>query len=226
LQITSMNNADTETKHTDLFAHLAQKHGVGVDSVRQLFSALQAGGGDRAQFSIPELGGMGQWSSGGILLIGEMFNDGLKAKVADLCSELSVIAREHVNDKQNSSKGQHQGDEHAGSNESWYPSDLGTPSSSGAQNSMRYAFFPSTRRLAINDGKQTTLYDTAEHLISGVSQQQGGGQDLACSSQNGPIELSKLQKLSTKIIGTSIDCYIPRRIKLHRSTLVAKWKTK
>lgn len=191
-----MNKADTESKHIDLFAHLAQKHGVGVDSVRQLFSALQAGGGDRAQFSILELGGMGQWSSDGMLMIGDMFNDGLKAKVADLCSELSEIAREHANDKQIAPESQHQADGHAASNDSWYPSDLGTPSSSVAQNTMRYAFFPSTRRLAINDGKQTTLYDTADHLISGVSQQQGRGQDMAFSSQNGPIELSKLQKLS------------------------------
>jgi hypothetical protein len=115
-----MNNADPESKHTDLFAYLAQKHRVGVSSVRQLFSALQAGGGDRTQFSIPELGGMGQWSSSGMLMIGDMFNDGLKAKVADLCSELSKIAREHANDKQNSPERQHQGDRHAASNDNWY----------------------------------------------------------------------------------------------------------
>jgi len=191
-----MQNADKETKQTDMFADLARKYGVRVDSVRQLFSALQAGGGDRAQFSIPELAGMCQWSSGGMLMIGDMFNDGLKAKVADLCSELSEIAREHANDKRTSPERRQQGDGHAASNDIWYPADLGVPSSSGAQNSMRYAFFPSTRRLAINDGNQTTVYDTADHQISGVSQQQGGGQDLAFSSQNGPIELSKLQKLS------------------------------
>ena len=133
MPITPMNNADTESKHKDLFVHLAQKHGVGVNSVRQLFSALEAGGGDRAQFSIPELGGMGQWSSGGMLMIGDMFNDGLKAKVADLCLELSEIAKEQANDKQTPPERQHQGDGHAASNDFWYPTDLGVPSSFSRQ---------------------------------------------------------------------------------------------
>lgn len=177
------------------FANLARKHGVRVDTIRQLFNALQAGGGDRAQFTIPELGGMGQWSSGGMLMIGDMFNDGLKAKVSDLCSELSEIAKDHASDKQTSPERQGQAYEHAASNDIWFLSELGVPSSSGEQNSMRYAFFPSTRRLAINDGKQTTVYDTADHHIFGVSQQQGSSQDLAFSSQHGSVELSTLQKL-------------------------------
>ena len=31
--------------------------------------------------------------------------------------------------------------------EKWWPADLGDPSTSGAQNDMRYAFFPDERRL-------------------------------------------------------------------------------
>jgi hypothetical protein len=32
----------------------------------------------------------------------------------------------------------------------WWPADLGIPSSLGAQNEVRYAYFPVTRRLAID----------------------------------------------------------------------------
>jgi hypothetical protein len=54
-----------------------------------------------------------------------------------------------------------------------WPDDLGTPSASGAQNDMRYAYFPSKRRLAMKVGGSLTLFDTLDYEISGVSQQQG-----------------------------------------------------
>jgi hypothetical protein len=44
-----------------------------------------------AQFSHPDLGGRGQWSAGGMTMIGDMFNDALKTKVKQLCSELASI---------------------------------------------------------------------------------------------------------------------------------------
>ena len=40
---------------------------------------------------------------------------------------------------------------------SWWPVDLGTPSSVGAQNELRYAVFP--RRLVIKDGEHIEIYD-------------------------------------------------------------------
>ncbi len=43
----------------------------------------------------------------------------------------------------------------------WWPNDLGEPSTSGAQNGGRYAFFPDARRLLIEDDGKLTTYDTA-----------------------------------------------------------------
>ena len=57
-----------------------------------LWDALVRGGG-QAQFNHPELGGMGQWS-GGMLQIGDMFNVGLKARVAAACADLAAQAGE------------------------------------------------------------------------------------------------------------------------------------
>jgi hypothetical protein len=76
----------------------------------------------------------------------------------------------------------------------WWPDDLGSPSSSGAQNDVRYAFFPDKQRLAIQRDGKTELYDSGDHRISGVAQQQGTGQSLTFSSQNGNVKLEELTK--------------------------------
>ena len=70
---------------------VAQRHGVSGDAVLSLLDSLIAGGGSMAQFSHPELGGMGQWSRGGMTMVGDMFNNALKARVDALCAELSDL---------------------------------------------------------------------------------------------------------------------------------------
>ena len=57
----------------------------------------------------------------------------------------------------------------------------------------RYAYFPAARRLAIRRGGSVTLYDTADHAISGVQQQQGGRGSLEFSSQLGSFHRGELQ---------------------------------
>lgn len=71
---------------------IAARHGVGPDAVRHLLDALARGHGRMAQFNHPDLGGMGQWSAGGMTMIGDMFNSGLKARVVALCDELAPLA--------------------------------------------------------------------------------------------------------------------------------------
>lgn len=79
--------------------------------------------------------------------------------------------------------------------ESWWPSDLGKPSTSGSQNGMRYAFFPDKHRLLIEtDGKLST-YDSGDHRINGVSQQSNHGKSLTFSSQNGTVDLGELKAI-------------------------------
>jgi hypothetical protein len=60
---------------------LARRHGVASDAVAALLCALALGNGAQAQFNHPDLGGMGQWSQGGMITIGDMFNQGLKHRV-------------------------------------------------------------------------------------------------------------------------------------------------
>lgn len=72
---------------------LSRRHDFSPDAIAHMLSAVAAGRSTQAQFNHPEFGGMGQWSSGGMLMIGDMFNDQLKARVSSLCNELSELVQ-------------------------------------------------------------------------------------------------------------------------------------
>ncbi len=169
---------------------LAQRYGVSVDAVTTLLSAVSAGGGGMAQFYHPELGGGGQWMRGGMTMVGDMFNSRLQSTVSGLCAELSaLLGQQQVFAAAPPSEAMG----FMSSANSWWPSELGQPSSSGGQNDSRYANFPSARRLAVSRGGQVDIYDTLDHQIGGVQQQQGGPQgSLSFSSQFGTFTVDSL----------------------------------
>lgn len=51
---------------------------------------VATGARPQAQFGHPDLGGLGQWSAGGMVMVGRMFDDALKARVGALCAELAA----------------------------------------------------------------------------------------------------------------------------------------
>ncbi|CAN7476459.1 SHOCT domain-containing protein [Rhizobium sp. LjRoot254] len=183
-------------------SEIATRHGVSTDAAQHLLLAVVAGHMSQAQFNHPELGGMGQWSQGGMIMVGDMFNNGLKAKVDALCTELAALARgtdlfRPLPPPQFQSQVQ-------GSAASlfvprsfgnWWPEGLGHAASTGSQNNLRYAFFPETRRLAIDLGGKVKIYDTHDHRIGGFSQQQSGDQSLSFTSQHGLIDLASLEEV-------------------------------
>jgi hypothetical protein len=161
---------------------LAQRYGVSNQAVMTLLQAVQAGNGTMAQFNIPELGGMGQWSQGGMTMVGDMFNNALKAKVDGLCTELAGLSRREAVAPAKSDSAR-----------DWWGGGLGTASTTGSQNDMRYAYFPAARRLAVGIGDKVTIYDTGDHEISGASQQQGGNTSLTFVSQLGLVRVADLR---------------------------------
>ena len=196
----------------------ARRHGLSEGAIDVLWDALVRGCG-QAQFSHPELGGMGQWS-GGMLQIGDMFNVGLKAKVAAACADLAAQTRENreatLSDLSQTpgqgradfeppfGAGSHRtsvprtgfaasvdGLEHnrASDRLEWWPASYGAPASSGCQNAMRYACFPDRHRLVVDRDGHVTIYDTSHHRLSGVSQAQSRHQSLAFTSQYGSVGL-------------------------------------
>ncbi|MYR07368.1 SHOCT domain-containing protein [Gordonia sp. SID5947] len=171
---------------------IAHRHGLSREAVLAMLLAVSNGGGTMAQFSIPELGGPGQWIHGGMTMVGNMSDHTAKARVDALCGELarlpSTITVFEVASHGDATFGD------------WWPDDLGVPSRSGGQNDTRYAIFPQVRRLAIQINGVTRVYDTGEHHIGGVQQQQGGNTygSVTFTSQLGTFDVEKLQELRSR----------------------------
>ena len=182
-------------------AEVAKRHGVSPDAVIELLGALAEGKGRQAQFNHPDLGGMGQWSQGGMIMVGDMFNQGLKHRVDALCNELAGLLNSQPSlsavARQSQSQGQSGGGVSlfvagSGSAGQWWPAELGSPASIGSQSDLRYAFFPDARYLVIQQDGRVRVYDTGEHKLSGFSQQQGGDQLLTFMSQFGLVRVADL----------------------------------
>jgi hypothetical protein len=190
-----------DIQEQSIIESLSQRHGFSPGVVEHLAMALIAGHASQAQFNHVELGGMGQWSSGGMIMIGDMFNNGLKHRVDVLCSEIAAYIRSGELsgpkvDRPYQSQSQGDGNSffyQSSSHSNSWPQHLGQPSSTGAQNNLRYAFFPASRRLAIDVNGQITVYDTKDHNIGGFSQQQSGDQSLTFTSQHGLVRVSELE---------------------------------
>jgi hypothetical protein len=176
-----------------LIDRISIRHSVSPDAVRTILRALGSSGGSMAQFSHPDFGGMSQWSPG-MTMVGDMFNNSLKSKLDAVCTELAAYVAETP---PASRGGSHHGSavsyRAAKQAPSWWPAHLGTPSSVGAQNDLRYAIFP--RRLVINDGGHVEIYDTGNHQIFGVAQAQSADQTLTFTSQDGLVRVMDLPKV-------------------------------
>jgi len=174
---------------------IAWRYSVSEDAVHALLDAVVRGGGTMAQFYHNELGGGGQWMSGGMTMVGDMFNSRLQSTVSGICSELSnLYGSTQLFEPPQRPAGNAGGQGYAPFS-SWYPAELGAPSSSGSQNDLRYAVFPGTRRLAVERAGQLAIYDTLDHMISGVQQQQSGyATDPTFSSQRGTFTVSSLPR--------------------------------
>lgn len=187
-------NASVTPEATKAVGEIAARHGLSRDTVLSMLFALRAGNGTMAQFNIPELGGSGQWMRGGMTMVGDMFDNALKARVDALCNELVQLLATTTVFPASTTQSQI-----GFSANNWWPADLGVPSAVGAQNDVRYAFFPSSRRLVIEIGGTTRVFDTGEHQIGGVQQQQGGGiSSVGFTSQLGTFGVLGLRELGVQ----------------------------
>ncbi len=205
--------------------NIAQRYNFSPDAVFSMLQSVINGNGSMAQFNHPEFGGSGQWMKGGMIMLGDMFNNSLKNSVGGLCQELSnLIANQPGLIQSGSFQSQHQGTQQqsnygggnqqqqnssgptgpvslfvpppAGSSGNWWPAGLQFPTSTGSQNNVRYAYFASIRRLAIEANGHVTLYDTLDHQIGGFSQQQSVGGSITFTSQYGLVDVNTLPIIS------------------------------
>ncbi len=204
---------------------IAKRYGYSSDAVLSMLQSVINGNGSMAQFNHPEFAGSGQWMSGGMTMVSDMFNNHLKGSVNNLCSELSqLVAAQPDLLRSGSFQSQSQGgqqqhnysggyDSNArndtavsgaslfvppapGSATNWWGTDLRWPNSTGAQNDVQYAYFAQACRLAIRVNGRVTIYDTLDHQIGGFSQQQSYGGSLSFNSQHGLIDVARLPVVS------------------------------
>jgi hypothetical protein len=188
-----------------IVAALADRYAIGVDAVKMMLDAVARGGGSMAQFNLPEFGGNGQWMRGGMTMIGDMFNNSMKATVDNLCNDLSKLLESQPNimapfAPQSQSQSQGSGGAsfwQSSQSGSWWPSELGSPASTGSQNSLRYAYFPGSNRLAIDDRGHIEVYDTSGYDIGGFGQQQSGDASLTFTSQRGIVRVDRLPRVTS-----------------------------
>eukprot|EP00759_Apiculatamorpha_spiralis_P024001 PhF_6_TR27630/c0_g1_i1/m.40437 len=120
----------------DVITDIASEYKLKKESVEAMLMALKRGNGTMAQFSIPELGGVGQWMRGGMTMVSDMFNNSLKAKVDQLCLELSDRIRSlELFEDERAGETSTESSTHKTSGE--WPAVFGTPSASGSQNNFR-----------------------------------------------------------------------------------------
>ena len=173
--------------------------------------AVSNGNGSMAQFNHPEFGGGGQWMSGGMTMVSDLFNNHLKSRVDSICCDISNALANHQSgpfvgsfqsQSQSGSSNQSQAAGGIGGTNAlfepdpeqlWWPQNLGSPAAVGSQNNCKYAYFPNNQRLAVSTGGSVWVYDTGNHQIGGFGQQQGGGGGITFTSQFGTVNLNQLR---------------------------------
>lgn len=165
---------------------VARRHGFSSDAIASMFKSLTAGLTGMAQFSHPEFGGYGQWMRGGMTMIANS-NPALRARVDAVCNELAELIAASPGPAPPAPPGDGKGRT---------LHEFGQPDSSGSQDGLRYAFFAETRRLVVERDGVSSVYDTLDHRIDGISQQQSQGRSLTFRSQHGPVDLASLPVVS------------------------------
>lgn len=165
---------------------IGARHGFGAAAVATMLDAVLAGHGRMAQFRHPEFGGSGQWMRGGMTMVSDMFNATLKGRVEQLCASLAdFVATPEFFEREAVQSRVH-----------WWPHELGEADSAGAQNGRRYAYFAAARRLATDIDGRIVVYDTQDHRIGGVAQQQSASASLTFRSQHGIVDVATLPVVS------------------------------
>src|ERR1700733_14884125 len=127
-----MTKATVTPDAENAIGDIARRYGLSREAVLAMLFAVHAGGGTMAQFSIPELGGSGQWMRGGMTMVGNMFANALKARADALCNELAQLLTNTAVFPASTTIVQG-----AFTSANWWPADLGIPSATGAQNDAR-----------------------------------------------------------------------------------------
>lgn len=192
---------------------IAERHCFSIPATVHMLDAVIGGQGTVARFTHEEFAGAGQWMRDGMILLSDMYNVSLKARVGGLCEDLaSLVARQRYL-TESASRQSAQAPATPGWNTprrprstsavpgadlfdpeppAWWGQGLRQPDSSGTRDGVRYAYFARQHRLAVEAGGTVTLYDTLDHRITGFSQRASDRGTAGFISQHGKVPLGRL----------------------------------
>ncbi len=165
---------------------IALKYQVSEATVTGLLEGFKRTGGSQIQFNSPELGGMGQWQPG-MIMIGDMFNNSLKDKVYQLCTDVAALAASLPAETaaQIVAKTGPESHRHAAFR--------------GSQNNYHYAYYASENVLEIEENGKRTKYSTKGYSLTGVQQAQSNSvQSLSFTYPGGTVSLKDLKEIKDK----------------------------
>ena len=181
----------------DLVDRMAKKHSVSPAAVQVVLAALRSeGAAGWPSSATPTSGGM-------FAVVARHVHGGRHVQHATQCQAGRALQRPRgpSGHCRKTAGGVHpEGDEVSyrsqTRSEDWWPAGLGRPAAVGAQNDLRYAVFPETRRLVIDDQGTISIYDTGSHRIFGVAQAQNADRTLTFTSQDGLVRIANLPRVS------------------------------
>lgn len=170
---------------------LADRHGFSPELAQNLLNELRRSGGRQAQFNDPALGGMGMWQSGQ-LMIGDMVNHGLKAKVAAFLADLTALL-EVSPDASPELTWRAEKMASMAQNQATISQSGGGSGFSVMQNGVSYRYAAERNELVVNDNE---VYDTTGLRVIGIhSQQQNGRGVLILNTDQGPRQIGDLKRI-------------------------------
>lgn len=170
---------------------LAERHGFSPELAQNILNELRRSGGRQAQFNDPALGGMGMWQSGQVM-IGDMMNHGLKAKVAAFLADLAALL-EVSPDASPELTWRAEKMASMAQNQASISQSGGGGGFSVMQNGVSYRYSAERNELVVNE---TDVYDTTGLRVIGIhSQQQNGRGVLILNTDQGPRQVGDLKRI-------------------------------
>jgi hypothetical protein len=139
-----------------ILAKIGEQHGFSLDAMQALGAELLRGGLKRARFNHPELGGIGMWSHGEVV-IGDMSDEETRVRIWQVVDALMPALKqvEVSEDVRRATQDQ------TLVMPWWGDIKLGSPAVQGVMESLTYGYFLESHRVIVRKDDKITHYDAS-----------------------------------------------------------------
>lgn len=173
-----------------LYQQLSNTHHVSVEAIQVLVRALVEGGYRSANFNHPELGGVGKWNGGDVIL-GDMSQEALRLKIWRIVQGLLPTLQQTIPPEPI------QEADATFVMPWWNDVTLREPVLKGMFESTTFGYFLEGARVVVKQSEHITHYDASGHLVTDLQMMSGarGQMVLVLQTLSGDIAVSDLPQL-------------------------------